>query len=101
MELSLIYIDKSLVKELFGRIFCVDIFVFFGLSEEMKKMDQKTKLKPGCPKSKVNITKNKGSDNSLLERVVKDDKDSSIENGIKTVQKSEQGINKRLLNYKN
>lgn len=75
--------------------------MFFGLSEELKKMDQKTKLKPGCPKSKVNNTKKKGSDNSLLERVVKDDKDSSIENGIKTVQKSEQGINKRLLNYKN
>lgn len=75
--------------------------MFFGLSEELKKMDQKTQLKPGCPKSKVNNTKNKGSDNSLLERVVKDDKDSSIENGIKTVQKSEQGINKRLLNYKN
>lgn len=51
------------------------------MSEELKKMDQKTKLKPGCPKSKVNNTKNKGSDNSLLERVVKDDKDSSIENG--------------------
>lgn len=55
--------------------------MFFGLSEELKKMDQKTKFKPGCPKSKVNNTKNKGSDNSLLERVVKDDKDSSIENG--------------------
>lgn len=75
--------------------------MFFGLSEELKKMDQKTKFKPGCPKSNVNNTKNKGSDNSLLERVEKDDKDSSIENGIKTVQKSEQGINKRLLNYKN
>lgn len=44
--------------------------MFFELSEELKKMDQKTKLKPGCPKSKVNNTKNKGSDNSLLERVV-------------------------------
>lgn len=76
--------DESLVKELFGRIFCVDIFVIFGLSEELKKNgSKKTKLKPGRPKSKVNNTKNKGSDNSLLERVVKDDKDSSIENGLK------------------
>lgn len=65
--------------------FCVDIFVFFGLSEELKKMDKKIKLKLGCLKSKVNNMKNKGFDNSLLEWVVKDDKDLLIENGIKIV----------------
>lgn len=41
MELSLTYMDESLVKELFGRIFCVDIFVIFGLSEELKKNGSK------------------------------------------------------------
>lgn len=70
---------------MFGCIFCVDIFVFFGLSEELKKMDKKIKLKLGCLKSKVNNMKNKGFDNSLLEWVVKDDKDLLIENGIKIV----------------
>lgn len=75
-------------------VFFVKIYsCFLDWVRNWRKWIKKTKLKPGCPKSKVNNTKNKGSDNSLLERVVKDDKDSSIENGIKTVQKSEQGIN--------
>lgn len=39
----------------------------------------------GCLKIKVNNMKNKGFDNSLLEWVVKDDKDLLIENGIKIV----------------
>lgn len=37
-------------------------------------MDPKTKSKPGRPRSKVNNTGNKGPENSLLKRVVQDDK---------------------------
>lgn len=65
-------------------------------------MDPKTKSKPGCPKRKVNNTENKDPENnSSLGRVVQDDKDSSIENGLKNVQKTVQGISRKLLKYEN
>lgn len=64
-------------------------------------MDPKTKSKPGRPKTKVNNTENKDPENSSLERVVQDDKDSSIENGLKNVQKTVQGISRKLPKYEN
>lgn len=64
-------------------------------------MDPKTKSKPGRPKSKVNNSENKDPENSSLERVVQDDNDLSIENVLENVQKTVQGISKKLPKYEN
>lgn len=64
-------------------------------------MDPKAKSKPGRPKSKINNTENKEPENSSLERVVQDDKDSSIENGLFLRMFKRQGISRKLPKYEN
>lgn len=64
-------------------------------------MDAKTKSKPGRTKSMVNNTENKGPESNSIKRVLQNDKDQSIENGLRNIQNTVQGIIKKLPNYEN